>query len=150
MIDEVVEEVEKENIIQVVTDKAANYKVAGILLMAKRIGMYWTPYATHCFNLMPEDFEKKIPIHQDFWKHIVICLRGASPLIKVLWMIDSDEKPGFLYEAMDPAKENIQIELNDQRWGNQLHRPLHATAYYLNPDLHYGPNFKVYLEVKKG
>jgi len=25
---------------------------------------------------------------------------------------------------------------------NQLHRPLHAAAYYLNPQLHYEPNFR--------
>ena len=27
-------------------------------------------------------------------------------------------------------------------WNNQLHRPLHAAAYYLNPQLHYQPNFR--------
>ena len=39
----------------------------------------------------------------------------------------------------------------DQRWNNQLHRPLHATAYYLNPQLHYEPNFRNNdAEVKEG
>ena len=40
-------------------------------------------------------------------------------------------------------------EVIDQRWDNQLHRPLHAAGYYLNPILHYGPNFKADFEVKK-
>lgn len=31
-----------------------------------------------------------------------------------------------------------------------MHRPLHASDYYLNPILHYKPNFKVDNEVKQG
>jgi len=39
----------------------------------------------------------------------------------------------------------------DQRWNNQLHRPLHAVAYYLNSQLHYQPNFRNDdAEVKEG
>ncbi|XP_068462949.1 uncharacterized protein [Phaseolus vulgaris] len=37
------------------------------------------------------------------------------------------------------------------RWDNQLHRPLHAAAYYLNPQFHYEPEFRSDdLEVKEG
>jgi hypothetical protein len=55
-----------------------------------------------------------VVLDKDFWKGIVICLKGANPLIKVLRMVDSDEKPtmGFIYEAMDGAKETIQKEFN--------------------------------------
>jgi hypothetical protein len=41
-------------------------------------------------------------------------------------------------------------EIIDQRWDNQLHRPLHAAGYYLNPQLHYSSDFKADWEVKKG
>jgi hypothetical protein len=41
-------------------------------------------------------------------------------------------------------------EIIDQRWDNQLHRPLHAAGYYLNPELHYSLDFKADWEVKKG
>ena len=34
--------------------------------------------------------------------------------------------------------------------GNQLHRSLHAAGNYLNPMLHYHPDFKVDYEVKRG
>lgn len=37
----------------------------------------------------------------------------------------------------------------DERWCTQLHRPLHAAAYYLNPQCHYSDNFKP-AEVKCG
>ena len=202
MIDEVVEEVGEENVVQVVTDNAANYKAAGQMLMEKRKKLYWTPCAAHCIDLMLEDFEKKIKVHgatikkgrkittfiysrsmlismlknftkgkdlirpavtrfatayltlgclmdnkgglmtmfgsnqwkssrfakiKDgkmvenyvldgrFWKNIVTCLKGAYPLIKVLRMVDSDEKPamGFIYEEMDRAKETIQTNFKN-------------------------------------
>lgn len=192
MIDAVVEEVGEDNVVQVVTDNAANYKAAGEMLMRKRKKLYWTPCAAHCLDLMLEDLEKKIPIHGEtipkgkkittfiyartslisilhshtknrdlvrpgatrfatsyltlgclfenkealirmftskewksskcaklrdgkaledmildkkFWKDIVICLKGATPLMKVLRLADSDKKPamGFIYEAMDQA-----------------------------------------------
>ncbi|XLR57114.1 hypothetical protein S83_007786 [Arachis hypogaea] len=59
MIDDVVEEVGEENVIQVVTDNAANYKAAGEMLMKKKKKLFWTPCATHCIDLMLEDLEKK-------------------------------------------------------------------------------------------
>ena len=201
MVDDIVEEVGEEDVIQIVTDNAANYKAAGELLMQKRKKLYWTPCAAHCIDLMLEDFEKKIPLHHDtiangkkittyiysrtglisllhkysegkdlirpantrfatsyltlgclndnrgslikmftssewqssqfaktrdgglvenlimdkgFWKSILNCLRGALPLIKVLRMVDSYEKPamGFIYEEMDIAKEKLQNLFN--------------------------------------
>ncbi|VFQ77378.1 unnamed protein product [Cuscuta campestris] len=108
---------------------------------------------------------EEIVLDKDFWKSIVICLKGALPLIEVLRLVDSDEHPamGFLYEAMDRAKEKIQAAFQnvkksyrplwsviDLRWNKQLHRPLHAAGYYLNPRMHYSPGFKVDYEVKQG
>lgn len=201
MIDDIVDEVGEENVVQVVTDNAANYKAAGEMLMLKRKRLYWTPCAAHCIDLMLEDFEKKIQVHhdtipkakrittyiysrtslisllktftkdrdlvrpamtrfatsyltlgclhenklalirmfnsdewkasrsactsegklieevvmdRDFWKKIVICLKGAYPLMKVLRLVDSDEKPamGYIYEEMDRAKERIAHAFN--------------------------------------
>ncbi|XP_019453408.1 PREDICTED: uncharacterized protein LOC109354992 [Lupinus angustifolius] len=63
MIDEIVEEIGEDNVVQVVTDNASNYKVAGEMLMEKRKKLYWTPCAAHGIDLMLEEFEKKIPIH---------------------------------------------------------------------------------------
>ncbi|KAK2400144.1 hypothetical protein QL285_049870 [Trifolium repens] len=41
-------------------------------------------------------------------------------------------------------------EIIDKRWYKQLHRPLHAAGYYLNPVMHYSPTFKADFEVKEG
>ncbi|KAK2433551.1 hypothetical protein QL285_018808 [Trifolium repens] len=253
MLDDAVELVGEENVIQVVTDNAANFKAGGELLMLKRKNLYWTPCAAHCIDLIFEDFEKELIIHQitiknarkfttyiysrtmlitmvrkftngrdlirpamtrfatayltlgclndlksslinmfnsddwkssrfattvegrkiakgaldhHFWKNILLCLKTAAPLVDVLRLVDSDAKPamGFIYEAMDSCKKRIQSNFNniqkyyepvwkliDKRWKGQLHRPLHAAAYYLNPQYHFGKDFKGdNIDVKNG
>ena len=70
------------------------------------------------------------------------------PLVKVLRLVDGDAKlaMSYIYEAMDRVKEQIRKNFNDvqrryrpilriieTRWELQLHRPLHAVAYSLNP-----------------
>ena len=84
----------------------------------------------------------------NFWKAIKYCLSGVVTIFKVLRLMDGDAKPtmGYIYEAMDRAKEQIKANFNgvesryrpiwdkiDRRWDMQLHRPLHAAGYYLNP-----------------
>ncbi|XP_052119071.1 uncharacterized protein LOC107494867 [Arachis duranensis] len=173
MLEDAVEFVGEENVVQIVTDNAANYKAAGERMMETRKSLYWTPCAAHCIDLILEDFEKKLKttkvastpegirvqnmaLDSRLWKNIVICLKAAAPLITVLRLVDSDEKSamGFIFEGMRNAKETIKTnfdcvkksyepiwEIIDGRWESQLHRPLHAAAYYLNPHYHYEPNF---------
>ncbi|CAM8959963.1 unnamed protein product [Rhodiola kirilowii] len=253
MLDDVVEFVGEENVIQVVTDNAANYKAGGELLMLKRKHLYWTPCAAHCIDLIFEDFEKELILHHvtikkarkfttyiysrtmliivvrkftngrdlirpamtrfatayltlgclndlkssllnmfnsndwkcsryhstveekkiekdaldtRFWKNIIMCLKTAAPLMEVLRLVDSDAKPsmGFIYEAMDSCKNKIRKNFSDvqkyyepvwkiinERWTRQLHRPLHAAAYYLNPQYHFSNDFKGdNIDVKNG
>ncbi|KAH6785783.1 hypothetical protein C2S51_038238 [Perilla frutescens var. frutescens] len=54
LLDGVIEEVEEDIVVQVVTDNAAIYKVVGHLLMDKMKSLYWTPCAAHCIDLMLE------------------------------------------------------------------------------------------------
>ncbi|XP_057744932.1 uncharacterized protein LOC130962782 [Arachis stenosperma] len=175
ILEDAVEFVGEENVVQIVTDNAANYKAAGEKLMETRKKLYWTPCAAHCIDLILEDFEKKLKttkvtstpkgirvqnmaLDSRLWKNIVICLKDAAPLITVLRLVDSDEKlaMGFIFEGMRKAKEIIKTNFGcvkksyeliwkiiDGRWESQLHRPLHAAAYYLNPHYHYEPNFMV-------
>ncbi|KAJ0042719.1 hypothetical protein Pint_18504 [Pistacia integerrima] len=85
--------------------------------------------------------------------------------VEVLRLVDGDAKLaiGYIYEAMRRAKNQIAKNFNnvehryreiwkiiDTRWDFQLHRPLHAAAYYLNPKYHYDPNFNPDKEVKIG
>lgn len=63
MLDNVVKKVGEENVIQVVSDSAANYKAVGEKLMEKMKRSYWMPCVAHCIDLMLEDFDKKIKVH---------------------------------------------------------------------------------------
>ncbi|KAA0062060.1 hypothetical protein E6C27_scaffold89G004020 [Cucumis melo var. makuwa] len=87
-----------------------------------------------------------------FWTTIVFTLKVSGPLVRVLRLVDGEKKPpmGYIYEAMDRAKEAIAKSFNNneekykdiftiiyRRWELQLHRPLHAAGYYLNPSFYY-------------
>uniref|UniRef100_A0A6N2N8T1 DUF659 domain-containing protein n=1 Tax=Salix viminalis TaxID=40686 RepID=A0A6N2N8T1_SALVM len=64
MLDAIMDRIEEENMVQVISDNATNYKEAGKLLMGKRKGLFWTPCTTHCIDLILKDFEKKLEAHQ--------------------------------------------------------------------------------------
>ncbi|KAL4562045.1 hypothetical protein LXL04_034234 [Taraxacum kok-saghyz] len=64
VVEEISEEIGEEIIIQVVTDNASAYKVAGRLLMDKRKSLYWTPCAAHCIDLMLEKLGE-LPEHKN-------------------------------------------------------------------------------------
>ncbi|XP_019095600.1 PREDICTED: uncharacterized protein LOC104763276 [Camelina sativa] len=92
-------------------------------------------------------------LQDSFWKNVLYGLKLAGPLVQVLRMVDGEIKPpmGYMYAATDQAKETIMksfnwreehyktaFEIIDKRWECQLHRPLHAAGYFLNPEIQYG------------
>ncbi|CAH1430634.1 unnamed protein product [Lactuca virosa] len=66
MLDGMVDEIGKENVVQVVTDNASNYVKAGTMLEVIRPHLYWT-HCAHCIDLMLEDIGK-IPKMQNTLK----------------------------------------------------------------------------------
>nr|XP_009782354.1 PREDICTED: uncharacterized protein LOC104231089 [Nicotiana sylvestris] len=67
---------------------------------------------------------------------------------------------GYIYEAMDRAKEAIEkafdhdrrkyervFEIIDKRWTDQLNQPLHAAGHILNPGFFYTNNEKKTLHI---
>ena len=69
----------------------------------------------------------------------------------------------YIYELIDSTKENIAFNCRgmerkysliwrkiNERWTPQLHRSLHATGYYLNPQLRYEDKFSNVDEERKG
>ncbi|RVW97933.1 hypothetical protein CK203_021221 [Vitis vinifera] len=209
---------ERENVVQVITDNASNYVNAGMRLMEKMSRLWWTPCAAHCIDLMLEDIGK-LNVHAttlsrarqvvkfidghtwqkqaliamfssekwcsstwakkvegvktrstvlfdpNFWPHVAFCIKTTVPLVSVLREVDSEERlaMGYIYELMDSAKEKIAFNCRgmerkygpiwrkiDARWTPQLHRPLHAAGYYLNPQLRYGNKFSNVDEVRNG
>ncbi|RWR93421.1 hypothetical protein CKAN_02267000 [Cinnamomum micranthum f. kanehirae] len=101
-----------------------------------------------------------------FWNTVVYALKVSGPLLCVLRLVDGEKKApmGYIYEAMDRAKEAISnafggkeerynniFEIIDRRWDVQLHRPLHAAGYFLNPEYFYSnPNTEHDNEVMAG
>ncbi|XP_016676764.2 uncharacterized protein [Gossypium hirsutum] len=91
---------------------------------------------------------KKIVLGKDFWKKANDLIKVYEPLVRVLRLVDSDEKPtmGFIYEAVDRAKRAIQQncryfteyeKIIDNRW-NFMHSDLHSAGYFLNPQFQFG------------
>ncbi|RVW78976.1 hypothetical protein CK203_040167 [Vitis vinifera] len=90
-----------------------------------------------------------IVLMPSFWNTIVFCLKVSGPLVR---LVDGEKKApmGYIYEAMNRAKDTIVRSFNgneekykeifniiDKRWEIQLHRPLHAVGYFLNPEFFY-------------
>jgi len=87
MLDDVVEFVREENVVQVVTDNAANFKATGDLLMQKRERLYWTPCAAHCIDLIFKDFEKHLKVLEitiQKGRKITTYIYGRTQLISIL------------------------------------------------------------------
>ena len=71
-------------------------------------------------------------------------MKIAEPLVKVLRLVDGERLAmGYIYEAMDQAKEQIRAAYKDRvakygpiweiiyhRWSNQLHRAIHAVLIF--------------------
>ncbi|KAC9378529.1 hypothetical protein E3N88_45928 [Mikania micrantha] len=86
-----------------------------------------------------------------FWNNVLFTLKVMGPLVRVLRLVDNEKRPamGYVYEAMERAKIAIGVALGkdstdylmvstiiDKRWNCQLHHPLHAAGYYLNPEFY--------------
>ncbi|XP_061347945.1 uncharacterized protein LOC133293390 [Gastrolobium bilobum] len=235
---DVVLHVGPENVVQIVTDNAANYVAAGRLLEAEFPKIFWSPCAAHCMNLMLHDIGKLEevsvvvshaatitkyiynhchPLHlmrkytsgreilrpaptrfatnfialqsilaqkdalramvtsrdwtsstyskeakakkfveqvldSNFWKQCAEIVKLTEPLIRVLRIVDSENKPalGFLYQAIFKAREEMikrfqrnkkkvepYLKILDRRWDSQLRKNLHAAGYWLNPGCRY-------------
>ncbi|PKU74497.1 hypothetical protein MA16_Dca003700 [Dendrobium catenatum] len=249
---EVVEWVGPQNVVQLVTDNAANYKKAGELLHERFNNIYWSSCSAHCLNLILKDIGNMSHIQElakraskvtifvynhvfilgwlrkrDGWKEIIkpgatrfattfITLRNIydhkiyvqafitskvffdskiskivkgkevssiildnkfwndgllasklfGPLIQLLRIMGSDEKPslGFLYDGMYRARKAIKgmfrnakrmykpyTTIIKTRWDSQLKLGIHCAAYFLNPHFQYDKeNFCQKPEVLQG
>ncbi|XVF04569.1 hypothetical protein REPUB_Repub05bG0095300 [Reevesia pubescens] len=83
-----------------------------------------------------------------FWKECAAIVKLTEPLVRVLCIVDADDRPamGYLYEAIHRAREEMlkrfqgkkkkvdpYLKILDARWDRQLHKNLHAAGYWLNP-----------------
>ena len=90
-----------------------------------------------------------------FWEECAIIVRMSEPLIRVLRMVDGDDRPSmrYLYDAIHHAKEEMMrrfqkrkarvkpfIDIISNRWDGQFYRHLYAAAFWLNPRFQYDAN----------
>nr|KAJ0206925.1 hypothetical protein LSAT_V11C500243910 [Lactuca sativa] len=79
-----------------------------------------------------------------FWRNVHYALKLTGPLVTVLRIVDGEKYPamGFIYEAMDRAKEAIRDSFSrpdDYKTAFEIidRRPLHAAGHFLNPGIFY-------------
>nr|KAJ0219174.1 hypothetical protein LSAT_V11C300105720 [Lactuca sativa] len=103
----------------------------------------------HKHDLLEKAKEVKLIIlNESFWNNCVIIVKVMTPMLRLLRICDSDEKPalGYVYEGMYRAKKGIKklfrnnrelytpyTNIIKNRWDRMLRKSLHAGAYWLNP-----------------
>ncbi|XP_023878095.2 uncharacterized protein LOC111990539 [Quercus suber] len=124
----------------------------------------WLSYP-HAKTAVGKEISKIVLEDYSFWSQSKNIVKVGEPLLRVLRLVDGDEKPamGYLYEAMDKAEEEIKkrlknkvslygnyIRVIDARWDKQLHSPLHAACCFLDPAIYFRPSFKRQNVVQRG
>jgi hypothetical protein len=63
LMDAFIQEIGMHNVVQIITDNAANYVVVVRLLMERNLSLFWIPCVAHCIDLMLEDMGENL-LHQ--------------------------------------------------------------------------------------
>ncbi|XP_042509285.1 uncharacterized protein LOC122084935 [Macadamia integrifolia] len=154
LLDSKIEEIGEDNVVQVVTDNAANYvaagrmkKTNGIDLVRSGVTRFATSFLTlqslyknkdalkqlfvsddwNSSKLSKTEAGKKVLetiLAQTFWNSVLDCLRASQPILVVLRI-----KVNFTNKERSWKKV---LAIIDDRWEVQMDRPLYAAAFYLN------------------
>ena len=103
-----------------------------------------------------KDYKSKVAVSiildNIFWNDCLIVVNLMSPLMRLLRIVDCDERPsmGYVYEGMYRVRLGIKklfnynkrlykpyTEIIKQRWDQQLKKSIHSAAYWLNPCFQY-------------
>ncbi|KAI3876677.1 hypothetical protein MKW92_037783 [Papaver armeniacum] len=93
-----------------------------------------------------------------FWKDLDSCLKVFTPLVNLIQTVDQLTKqvPLMLSDPKDKIVLDKVMKIIRERWSEQLHQPLHAAGYYLNPSIYFsnppqsGEDLDSNANVKKG
>ncbi|XP_020988179.1 uncharacterized protein LOC110276029 [Arachis duranensis] len=98
-----------------------------------------------------------IILDNKFWDDCFTACQIVSPLIKLLRLVDADDKPSLeiVYEGMLRSENGIKemfkhrktayqpyTEIINSRWDKHLKKSLHAVAYFLNPACFFSKNYR--------
>ena len=104
-------------------------------------------------NLQPKKFTKVV-LDQKFWKDCAIVCQLSEPIVRVLRIVDSDERPAmgylYLFGAFHAAREEIVkrfqrkkgLEYMDARWDKHFDKNLHAAGFWFNPNNQYNTELR--------
>jgi hypothetical protein len=118
-------------------------------LHAMVISQEWT---TSAYYKEPQGkkFTKAV-LDQSFWKDCAIVCQLSEPIVRVLRIVDSDERPamGYIFAAFHASRDEIvrrfqrkelvrpYLEYIDARWDKHFDKNLHAAGFWLNPNNQY-------------
>ncbi|KAL2993077.1 hypothetical protein AAZX31_10G087700 [Glycine max] len=103
----------------------------------------WTS-STYGKEVKTKQFMEQV-LESGFWSKCVDVVKLLERLVRVLRMVDTQDKPvmRFLYRAMYKAREEMvkrlqrnkikvepYLKILYHRWDSQLHKNFHATSYY--------------------
>ncbi|XP_060965276.1 uncharacterized protein LOC133034244 [Cannabis sativa] len=143
MLDDVIEEIGEHLVVQVVTDNASAYKAVRQPLEAMFTSKEWIEcpwaakpngkearktvlkdknfwpsliYAIRYTSPLVEVLRLTILKDKNFSPSVIYVIRTTSPLVEVLRLVDGDKElaMGFLYNAMDKAKEKLANNLGGE------------------------------------
>ncbi|XP_065867963.1 uncharacterized protein [Euphorbia lathyris] len=95
---------------------------------------------------------RQIVLDELFWSRSLIFVKIVTPMLRLLRICGSGEKPtiGYVYEGMYRARNDIKelfkskkslykpyTSIIKKRWDRMLRQNLHAAAYWLNPVFQY-------------
>ncbi|XP_019418493.1 PREDICTED: uncharacterized protein LOC109329267 [Lupinus angustifolius] len=102
-------------------------------------------------------------LDSNFWKQCADIVKITEPLVRVLRIVDSEDKSamGFLYQAFFKARNEMErrfqrnktkikpyLEIMDSRWDLKLKRNIHAAGYWLNPQYKLTSEIRIYKDVE--
>ncbi|XP_075668925.1 uncharacterized protein LOC142638744 [Castanea sativa] len=85
----------------------------------------------HAKTAVGKEISKIVLEDYSFWSQCKHIVKVSEPLVRVLRLVDGDEKPAM-------------------GWNKQLHSPLHAVGCFLNPAIYFRPSFKRQNAVQRG
>lgn len=119
----------------------------------------------HASGNMGKDVANIILQDKEFWTQCQHIVDVTEPLVRTLQLVDSDEKPaiGYIYEAIEKAKEAIKLRLKNNTsvfgpylrvietiWEKELCSPLHGAGCFLNPSVYFKNGFGKQSDVNRG
>ena len=125
-------------------------------LHAMLISKEWTTSA-YCKETQGKKFTKVV-LDQSFWKDCAIICQLSEPIVRVLRIVDSDERPAmsYLFAAFHASRDEIVkrferkkkefvrsfLEYIDAWWDKHFDKNLHAAGFWFNPNNQYNDELR--------